>query len=309
MRYSLVNRVRGTFLGSLLGERLATQDFCDLEEIAVLGSKSLIRLGRLDIDDWLHFYQEVSVNSETGDIAKLKIVLATLPLVVFFHENTHKLKHNLLEVLQIWDTEPVVKDVALVLGYAIAKSLTETLNPVKLISQIVSFLGETTTAIPQKLLKVKILIEEGAGLEQAQTEFSAPELSNNLALALYCFLSSLEDFRLTVIRSQQNLGKPDSGYFHSQITGVLAGALSGAYNGTAGIPVNWQMVLSGADSPVWGQNISAQILKLANDIVAVWSGGYNITPHTHGLTKEECQVNWELTPMPITAAPSVIRPR
>ncbi|NET02039.1 MAG: ADP-ribosylglycohydrolase family protein [Sphaerospermopsis sp. SIO1G1] len=309
MYYSLVNRVRGAFLGLLLGEILADPNSRNLSAIAVLGSESLIRLGRLDIDDWLHFYQKQSFNSETGDIPRVKIVLATLPLAVFFHENTDKLKNNLIKVLQIWDTELVVRDVALIFAYVISISLTKTLNPSTLISQIISLLGETTTEIPQKLFKVQVLLENGTGLKQVQTEFSRPELGNYIALALYCFFSNQEDFHLALLRSQGNFGQHSSRYLDPQMVGILTGVLSGAYNGTTAIPVNWQMVLSKTDLLLWEQSIFTQILKLANDLVAVWSGAYSITPHTRELFKEECQVNWDTNPMSVTAAPSVIRSR
>ncbi|MBD2295025.1 ADP-ribosylglycohydrolase family protein [Anabaena sphaerica FACHB-251] len=310
MRYSLVNRVRGTFLGALLGESLTTQNACNLGEIAVLGSESLIILGRLDVDDWLKRCQKASVDLESSNTAWAKIILAALPVAIFFHEDPIKLKYNLLQVLHIWNPQPVVTDAALIMGYAIAKSLTEKLDPLTLISQTISFLGETETLLPQKLLKVNTLLEQGAGLEQARTEFSRQEkISNNIALAFYCFLSTLEDFRLTVLRATDNSGRQDYWYLGSQSTVAFTGALSGAYNSTLGIPVNWQILLSSGDQPVWGMSSFSQMLKLADALVAVWSGAYNMTPNTKEFTKEGCDINWELAPLSIFAAPRVIRPR
>jgi hypothetical protein len=70
MRYSLVNRFRGAFLGAFLGEsvaksRLADQNtsYCDLGKLAVNGTESLIRLGRLDIHDWVE-RQQLAANDD-----------------------------------------------------------------------------------------------------------------------------------------------------------------------------------------------------------------------------------------------------
>jgi ADP-ribosylglycohydrolase len=278
--------------------------------MTILASSSLINCGKLNGDDWLKFYQQATFNGEKDYIAGVKTVLATLPLAIFFHEDTIKFKNNLLEVSQVWEIEPVVKDAALALGFAIANSLTETLDPLTLISQTISFLGDTTTLLPQKLLQVKYLLEQRAELEAVQGEFSHQEqLSNNLALALYCFLSSLEDFPLTLLRANKSGRDEDIGSLGRQATTILGGALSGAYNSSVGIPPHWQMLLSTNNSPIWGENNYSQILKIANDLVTVWSGAYTITPQTHELTKAGSRVNWELDPMSIVAAPNVIRPR
>ncbi|MBE9056487.1 ADP-ribosylglycohydrolase family protein [Sphaerospermopsis sp. LEGE 08334] len=304
MRYSLVNRVRGIFLGALLGEILATQNVSDLGEIAILGSKSLIKLGKLDGEDWLKCYKQASLDVGDTDHAWGKIILATLPVAIFFHEDPVKLKYNLWQLLQIWDANPVVIDAAFVLGYAIAKSLTETLDPFTLIPETIDFVGESKTSIPQKLLKVNNLLEQGAGLAQAQTEFSKQDkFSNNIALAFYCFLSTLEDFRLTVLRDKNNLREQNSWFC------ALTGALSGAYNSIEGIPINWQVVLSAFNQPVWGMSSGSVMLELADELVAVWSGAYNISLNIQELTKEGCKINWELVPLSVFAAPRVIRPR
>ncbi|MEA5552626.1 ADP-ribosylglycohydrolase family protein [Anabaena cylindrica UHCC 0172] len=308
MRYSLISRVRGIFIGAFLGENLAVGNAGDLGKMAVLGSQSLIALGRLDLDDWLKHQQQASLVWEKTDHTWVKIILATLPVAIFFHEDTIKLKQNLLQILQIWDTESIVKDAALVIGYAIAQSLTEKLDPLTLIPQTISFLGETTTPLTQKLLKINTLLAQGAGLEQARTELSKQEqLSSNIALAFYCFLSTLEDWQLTVLRTTVNSGKEDPWCMDSHPRSAITGALSGAYNSTTGIPVNWQLLA--INSPGWGLSSFSQMLELADALVAVWSGVYNITLDTNKPTKEGCGINRELTPLSIFAAPRVIRPR
>ncbi len=270
MRYSLVNRVRGAFLGAFLGESLSNPKICNLGKIAVLGTESLISLGKLDVDDWLKRQEKAGIELDTNINSWGQIILATLPVVIFFHENPVKMRENILELLKIfnWQYEPVVKDASLIIGYAIAQSLNERLNPLNLIPETVSFLGKTATFLPQKLIKVNTLLEKKATLATAQRELSSPEkLTSNISLAFYCFLSTLEDFPLTVLRANQN-----HDFANQDVTGAIAGGLSGAYNSIVGIPVNWQI----SASPTNSVYSFAQILKLADTMMAVWSGVYEL---------------------------------
>ncbi|MEH1815094.1 MAG: ADP-ribosylglycohydrolase family protein [Nostoc sp.] len=314
MRYSPISRFKGTLLGALLGGSLAPggkvqfESYPDLGRMAVLGIQSLIALGRLDLDDWIERQQEKSLHLVATDDISIKIIIATLPVALFFHENPIKLRQNLLRILKIWEDDPVVRDGTLAVGYAIALALTEKLDPLTLIPQTISFIGETPTSIPKKLLRVQNLLEQGAGLSTVQAEFAKEEkLSNTIAMAFYCFLSTLEDFRLTVLQATHNDNSQvqDATLLSSQATGAITGALSGAYNGTGGIPVNWQVLLLQRNSPVWGLTSFSQMLELTDAFVAVWSGVYNLTLNPRELTENGCEV----APLSIYAAPRVIRSR
>ncbi|MCW5312914.1 ADP-ribosylglycohydrolase family protein [Nostoc sp. KVJ3] len=313
MRYSPISRFRGTFLGAFQGESLASggiesQSYLDLGRMAVLGTESLIELGRLDLDDWIARQQQESLHLAATDDISIKIIIATLPVALFFHENPIKLRQNLLRVLQIWEDDPVVRDGTLAVGYAIALALTEKLNPQTIIPQIISFIGETPTSIPKKLLIVQNLLEQGAGLSRVQAEFTREEkLSNIIAIAFYCFLSTLEDFRLAVLRATHNSNSKvqDATYLGSQATGAITGALSGAYNGVGGIPVNWQVLLLQKNSPAWGLTSFSQMLELTGAFVAVWSGVYDLSLNSRELTSDGCEVDM----LSVYAAPRVIRSR
>jgi ADP-ribosylglycohydrolase len=314
MRYSPISRFRGTFLGAFLGESLTSggkmqsHSYLDFGRMAILGTESLIALGRLDLDDWIARQQQESLHLTATDDISIKIIIATLPVALFFHENPIKLRQNLLRVLKIWEDDPVVRDGTLAVAYAIALALTEKLNPLTLIPQTIAFLGETPTSIPKKLLKVQNLLEQGAGLSKAQAEFAREEkLSNTIAMAFYCFLSTLEDFRLAVLQATHN-GNSQVQYttsISSQAISAITGALSGAYNGIGGIPVNWQVLLLQSNSPVWGLTSFSQMLKLTDAFVAVWSGVYNISLNPKELTDEGC----DMALLSVYAAPRVIRSR
>ncbi|MEH2083432.1 MAG: ADP-ribosylglycohydrolase family protein [Nostoc sp.] len=313
MRYSPISRFKGTLLGAFLGGSLVSgnkvqfESYLDLGKMAILGIQSLIALGRLDLDDWIERQQEESPHLVVTDDISIKIIIATLPVALFFHENPIKLRQNLLHVLKIWEDDPVIRDGTLAVGYVIALALTEKLDPLTLISQTISFIGETPTSIPKKLLRVQNLLEQGAGLSTTQAEFAKEEkLSNTIAMAFYCFLSTLEDFRLTLLQAthNHNFQMQDATFVSLQTTGAIAGALSGAYNGIGGIPVNWQLLLQ-RNSPAWGLTSFSQMLELSDTFVAVWSGVYNLTLNPKELTEEECEVAL----LSIYAAPRVIRSR
>lgn len=313
MLYSPISRFRGTFLGAFLGVSLASggmqsQSYLDLGRMAILGTESLIALGKLDLDDWIARQQQESLHLIATDDISIKIIIATLPVALFFHENPIKLRQNLLLVLKIWEDDPVVRDGTLAIAYAISLALTEKLNPLTLIPQTISFLGETPTSIPKKLLAVHNLLEQGAGLSRAQAEFAKEEkLSNTIAMAFYCFLSTLEDFRLAVLQANRNSNPKvkEVTSLSSQATSAITGALSGAYNGIGGIPVNWQVSLLQRNSPVWGLTSFSEMLQLIDAFVAVWSGVYDIALNPRELTEEECEVAL----LSVYAAPRVIRSR
>ena len=298
MRYSLGSRFKGTIMGTLLGEIVLSRNrnlhhlnYQHVQNIR-LGAESLIELGRFDIDIWLKRQQQECGNLNASNNVLLEAVLTCLPVILFFHENTAKLRLNLQLVVKVSQDNKIVQDGILAIGYAIAQSLTEKLAPHTLIPETVAFLGETTSNLPQQLLKVNNLLSQGAGLEKVQAELSkVEELSNTIPMAFYCFLSTLEDFRLSLLRSEQ-IESP------SLTISMITGALSGAYNSTGGIPVTWQILLSQTELPESRVNNFLLLLNLADLLLAVWSGVYNFDLHLKEVIVENA-----------VAAPRVIRLR
>lgn len=325
MRYSLCSRFRGTLLGAALGEmgckstrdvtrthpqgqlldrgvkqpKKAVRADSNWERLAVLGGRSLIRLGRFDLDDWRDAYAkevgnnltEHSSSPDWNNPPSTKAIVATLPIALFFHENEIKLRQN-VQQLMAWQNDPACFDGALAVGYAIAQCLNEKLNPTTLIPQTIDFLGESPTQVAHQLAQVQTLLEQGAGLERAVTQLCRnAQPGTCIALAFYCFLSTLEDLRLSVLRAGRTRYQP-------QITSAISGALSGAYNSTVGIPIHWRLLLSRPDiKPLaaWGMTTEAEMLELSDSLVAVWSGVYDQEAHLADMT------------IPAIAAPRVIR--
>jgi ADP-ribosylglycohydrolase len=270
MRHSLVSRFRGTLIGTLLSQNQANEEknTCDA---VVASCESLIALGRFDFEDW-SVRQQSELIKQSFDQVLETAILATLPLALFFHENPVKLRHYLLDITRIWGDDLIVRDSTLAVSFAVTRSLTEQLTPTALIPQLVSFIGETTTELPQKLLKVNDLLEQRASLQQVKSEFNNYETKTNLvAIGFYCFLATLEDFRLSILLAHQN------GIYSPLVSGI-AGALSGAYNSAVGIPISWQLLYSRLKSPTTGLNSFREMVRLADGLFATWSGLYNPEP-------------------------------
>lgn len=223
MRYSLSSRFRGTFLGAVIGlnryntvipksfsadatelKQSPQQSKFKVERLAVIGAERLITLGRFDADDW----HEIFTKKLTENLKNYPptAILATLPIALFYHENETKLRQNLqLALVALGQDDPTIQDGALAVGYAIAQSLKEKLNGVTLIEQTITFLG-TQTQVSQQLVQVQTLLKQQASLQQAVTQLSKDnQPTTAIALAFYCFLSTLEDFRLSVVRAASTL--------------------------------------------------------------------------------------------------------
>lgn len=271
--------------------------------LAVLGAQSLIRLGRFDVDDWRDTFGKESVlnqfsaspEQDAMNLVSTKAIIATLPLALFYHENEIKLRQNVQQLMAVWQDESIVTmDGALAIGYAIAMSLTEKLNADSLIPETIAFLG-SHTQLAQHLAQVQTLLKQGASLERATAELVRDaQPSTPIALAFYCFLSTLEDLRLSITRAVKTGYQP-------QFTSAITGALSGAYNSTAGIPSTWRIALSQPDAKplaAWGMTTESEMLELSDSLVAVWSGVYDQATYTAALM-----------PVAAIAAPRVIRLR
>jgi len=281
MRYSLLSRFKGTLFGAAIAARdpKSTQDL----ERSLLGIESLISCGKLDLEHWT---DPIGITNQSRDnvFSSSTAIIASLPIMLFFHEDELALGKKLHQAAQFWQQPPEMTMGLLAVGYAIAQALKERLHPQNLIPQVCNYLATTSSNsddFRQQLTQVQRLLVEPIGLERTINQLcpKTNSITANIALAFYFFLSMPEDFRLCLGRIKQQTGTDSS-------VGVLVGALSGAYNGSAGIPVVQQRTI--ADS---------QKLKfLAENLLAVWSGA-NLTN----------RAEWGETLA--IAAPRVIQPR
>lgn len=318
MRYSISSQFRGTILGLASGEIVGKSSSVKqypyytatsptltqpqpLNQIGIqnlsldanphilsrviLGMRTLIQKGKFVFEDWRHAFggKDLNLGGLNSSPRELINIIATLPIALFYHENKTELRQNLqLAMVAVEQDKLECRDGALALGYAIALCVQAKLNRSELISQTIAFLGEPQTQVAQKLIQVRSLLEQNAGLERAVTALDTDDrLSSHIALAFYSCLSTAEDFRLSLRRAAAKSAQP-------QLTSAMTGALSGAYNGISGIPATLRLPLSSNDKkPVLASGMTTEIemLKLCDALVGVWSGVYNGANQPADLTK------------------------
>lgn len=270
----------------------------------------------------------VSVSPQPGSVpqpefpSEEEVAIFALPMALLFHDNLKPLENFLLkreESSQSWETTSIINEGVLAIASAIAQLFTAKIEPAQLIPQILPKLSHET-ALAVQLEQVQLLLEQNASLEMVvphliQTAkinrkqgkwISSEKISAQwiaTALAFYCFLSTPSDYRLTVGRCIQTGYQPE-------VTSAISGALSGAYQGLIGIPVHWRLILKSQVDPavtsslaqnatVGSRDWEKELLQLANQLLAVWSGVYN--PITSG--DSLCQIDVIAT----KAASSIIR--
>lgn len=285
MRYSLLSRFRGALLGAVLGEALgrswpdssasssALPPSLAVEEMLDYTCDRLIAHGRLDADALEPIAAELT--------EPIQMMAASLPVILFFHEQPHRLQQQLTVLIQHSPSSDLGDAIEL-MAAAIAHILQER----RLLPQLSNLASGCSQPSPERLAfleQVQSLLGQEASLEQAVRQLGLAQKSpplGALALALYCLLSTPEDFPLTMIRALRAASYP-------AFAGLLAGGLAGAYGARAGIPPEWQLRYAQ----------TAAGFKRADQLLAAWSGMYRIA-------RPEPE-----TPLRAVAAPGLIRPR
>ncbi|MEG4345665.1 ADP-ribosylglycohydrolase family protein [Microcoleus sp. A003_D6] len=310
-KHQQLTRIGATLALNSPNSKIPTgKDSSESGRLAVACAQSLIRCRGLDLKDWRDTWEAFAKseiyhprsNEFQGILNPCEAAVAALPAAMFFHENKAKLREKIMLAIEVWPNEnkPEWNTAVLAIGYAIARSLKQRLDPATAIEQTIAYL-KTDNALTELLVQVQKLLEQGADLETATTHLCKsatalrerqsegnkksqtksivnPESFIPIALAFYCFLNTPEDLRLSVVRAAR-CG------IAGQLTCALTGALSGAYNGAAAIPVEWRQVSSATveslplaestEPSVWETGRDTKIVELANNLFAVWAGVYN----------------------------------
>ncbi|HEY9642872.1 MAG TPA: ADP-ribosylglycohydrolase family protein [Coleofasciculaceae cyanobacterium] len=327
MRYTPLSRFQGTVLGAAMGNILgvncgdrpgsATPKFWS--EVTHWGFQPILNQppphgatwGKVAVEQMRHLIQgqllqdqplkaeravpDLSFQSEPVALQNQELseglAIATLPLALFYHEDLNLLKQQIhLTVAQ--GHPPEAELGAIVVNYAIALALQNRLQPNRLIPQLLAelqlrqdhpVLAEQLTQVHQELAGQAAV----ALTDALSVPFCLKEVSP-IALAFYAFLSTSENFRLSLLRAAQ-LSSPSA--YASTLT--LTGALSGAYNGKAVLPPDWRKALRSVPenrsplSLLWDVKSEAELLHYAQALLAVWSGMYDSTQylqHSNRLT-------------------------
>jgi hypothetical protein len=288
MPYSLLSRFQGVLWGTALAQNainhLQLENFpvrrqaidpvwrtdCPLPEAIIA---AIIQHGQSGIDI---VSKELRSRRDSERVSPLEREfrpwIAVVPIFLFFHENDATLRHNIGKLATALQLPSTFIDHASVVAYAIAGFLQGILDPATLIPQTRDYLQSinTESILGEQLATVQTLLERGASLEQTRIVFTRRQSAHSehltdeqiaIALAFYCFLSTPEDFRLSLLRSRQL--QP-----YTQLITVITAAFSGAYNTQVGIPIEWRMATDD------------QIQQLAVRLYAAWSGVYDASQIT-----------------------------
>jgi ADP-ribosylglycohydrolase len=257
MKHLLLMRFQGALIGAntiYINQQQLTpnQLIIDTTPALMSGISSLIRQGKFDSQDWAE-------NVFTDIANPAGAIVATLPLMLFFHDDRVKLREILISVSHAWQLDWETCSSAVAIGYIISRSLTESFSPSKIIPQL---LDETINLHPllfQELSAIDRLLGQSSSLYQvAQRLTTTPHpIVAAAVLAIYCLLSTPEDFSLATRRAYQI---EDS----SQLICALTGILAGAHNSLTGIPINGDIATQER----------AQWLLAAESLLRSWAGVY-----------------------------------
>jgi ADP-ribosylglycohydrolase len=260
MLYSLLSRYQGALCGTALArgaseawqsthiserEWQGISDWRTIDptygnDLTLPGSivEALIQHGQSGID-------RLSYPDRWQSEGELEPWMAVIPLALFFHEDSVRLQESVGKVAIGLQLPLTFIEGAGAIAYSIARALNATLDPATLIPQTLSYLKsiEAEPELGKHLATVQTLLDRGASLEETRILFARHRSAHpqnltddpiSIALAFYCFLSTPDDVRLSLLRSLRLQDR-------SPVVAVLTGALSGAYNGYAGIPAEWRM--------------------------------------------------------------------
>jgi hypothetical protein len=339
MQRTLLSRFQGALLGAAIGyslgcqvqnqtthqqqptnHRLLSPQVLPAHPALALmlkGSQSLAKHGRVLPQDWV--ISSVERPNHPLIDSSSEFAIATLPLMLFFHEEDSKLRQALQQLIELLNvkflqTDPYGSDNLSVLSSVFAAALQEKLVSADWVRH--SLVHNVQKNLP--LHQVQKLLETKASLETARvhlTKIREGAIAEQvIPLALYCFFSTPDNFDLALCRSAY------TGY-HTELTCTLVGALSGVYNGITSIPTEWrlaakslrmkhteqsaQLVTDHSQTqapphswkPLLSEIVISETVQLAELLLAAWSGVF--APGKVATTASQ---------MAAIAAPSVIRP-
>jgi hypothetical protein len=295
MYYPLSSRFEGAWLGAMVGEALASNQHKP-DKFKLLNyqpSQLLVRANTvaqiLGNTNGLEEEQTIESNNCSSDrshcarplregtpipltssdlrvktITSGEAALVFLPVILFYHESLSLMTTQIRQRGQYWHYSIPLIDHVLIWGYTIALALKGKLDVRHLVEQILVGVGESQSSVLQQLEHIKSLIAQGKDLEKVVEKLLNQSSSDEaaIALSLYCFSSTPEDFRLCISRAIA------TGY-QTEITSALTGILAGAYNSIAGIPLDWRVVIQEMATYQQGEK-QVQLLYQA------WSGAYQL---------------------------------
>ncbi len=266
MRYSLQARLRGFLLGALVGEHQAFTRRRE-QETCWRYSRTLLHCCELIVKPGGHNWENLweFLEPELHGCELESAIAASLPISFLFHDNRQKWRSHLDYFTTRLQLDPIVKDWLYIFSYTLSAFLREESDSEGLIPTLLDQV-ETGSEVREVVKLIRDWQSKNQSLasiigELNQVRFTA---HTKLAIALYCLLNSCEDFGLTLTRLNEN--------FDCGGVATIIGALSGAYNSEIAIPIEWDLEIANISGDGLGNR--TQVLRLADELLAFWSGVY-----------------------------------
>ena len=262
MKHLLLTRLQGALIGAntIYSDRQQispNQLMLDTNLALMDGMSSLTRHGKYESQDWTKNIFTDIPNPE-------RAMVAMLPLMLFFHDDRVKLREILVNVSHSWQLDWETCSSAVAIGYIISRSLTESLNS-RTIAQLLDEMPNLHPRIFQELSTIERSSDRTSLHQVAQRlAIDSHPMITQTVLAIYCFLSTPEDFSLATRRAYHSQSQ-------SQLTCALTGILAGAHNSLTGIPLNGYIATQHKE----------QWLSAAENLLAAWAGVYHALASTN----------------------------
>lgn len=275
MQYSLMARFRGTLLGAVLGYYTVA---ARSGELPLESGRNMIALLRHLGEEGAISIPWASLTPATSLNAGVHLAVVSLPLMLYYHDREAQFHLELQAAAALWNLPQEATLAAWVLAETIALALLEELDLRRLPLQLIESLElAANTPAARQLSQLQVAHQECYSwaiahhhLRHLNRDTSSGALPLPLLLALYSFLRSPQDPCLAF-----SLPKHDD----AAITGLMAGAIAGSFNGTAKFPS--QRGFLPLDTLALWDLVQVQDLQtLSDQLLAHWAGVYR--PRTQG---------------------------
>lgn len=277
MRYSLVSRFQGAWLGSILGESaLLPQQRQSLSrppdtlwtwleiQQAIAKMTATPDKGAIAVSE-NRISMEAAIESTPMTSAVLAVLL--LPIIFLHHEDQENLQSRLVDAIaQNWFQRGQVKltedDTADILlwGNAMSLVLLDTLAPDLFLTQLLGQSRSLSTPLLDAIAEFPQALSHRLSWTALQRQWSLHLNPSQQAIveALYCFVTTPESWAVAMARSRF-VPQP------SPWLSALVGAISGCYNSNSGLPFRSLQLL-----PL---NIKSEVCQYSQQLLKIWSGG------------------------------------
>ena len=266
MRYSILSRFTGALIGSYIGETLIASgcrsriqhNLLNWTKIGIDNSKIIL----FEAESAQSNYNRDRNNSPywRNNIASTEAAIISLSQLLLYHESFDLLRE---EVGKMSQYSGKTREDVLIWGYALSLACREKEPVSQSIHQIIAQIqNKATSSNKLLLLQLQEYVKQNIGLQPLVEKLSRQSKStlSAIALALYCFASTPEDFQLCLKRAI-------SAGYQPRRTGALTGAIAGAYNSISAIPLSWRR------NQNKGSNLDL-IYQFSRKLFEDWSGTY-----------------------------------